>query len=287
MAEDRESSDRKSEKSKKRDRPASVTSKNKVYSNIWTEEEKLQLSEAIDMYGIQNLKKLTERVPTKKRHQVEFMLAQLKIDYRRMVQCYDMNTLSFVDLDLVDELFLVGGTKPKEAMVKWMEYLDSFYMNDESKFNKFKLFSKAFLIMSECSTEPETHDQENDQSISFRNVYYFLYRMFNDFHVKKKNNTDLITRKYLYDTFRRVLDDIEYSSDGEKMAMYNIVKNWTSINRIKTLKVYGKTELQTEIEEVGLCLETDKFKVLHQPMIPCFNPFRMKTNIKNSADIHQ
>lgn len=74
----------------------------------------------------------------------------------------------------------------------------------------------------------------------FRMVYYFLYRMFNNYYIAK-NKVDSGTRKYLYNLFIRVLDDIENTSDEEKLAMYNIVSNWSSFNRV-SLKVYGKTE---------------------------------------------
>jgi hypothetical protein len=46
--------------------------------------------------------------------------------------------------------------------------------------------------------------------------------------------------KYLHDLFLRVLEDIEYTSDNEKIAMHNLVSNWTSVNRNNSLKVYGK-----------------------------------------------
>lgn len=43
----------------------------------------------------------------------------------------------------------------------------------------------------------------------------------------------------------RVLDDIEYSSDNEKIAMHNLVSNWTSINRNNSVKVYGKPTMNS------------------------------------------
>lgn len=70
-------------------------------------------------------------------------------------------------------------------------------------------------------------------------MYYFLYRVFNNYYVGK-NHKDAKITTYLHEMFLRVLEDIEYSSDEEKIAMYNIVSNWTSVNRDKSLKVYGK-----------------------------------------------
>lgn len=58
--------------------------------------------------------------------------------------------LKFVDLNNMNDLFLASGTKPKDVMVMWMDYLEIFYDKDPYQFDKFKLFSSAFLIMSEC-----------------------------------------------------------------------------------------------------------------------------------------
>lgn len=59
-------------------------------------------------------------------------------------------------------------------------------------------------------------------------------------------------KKYLSELLLRVLNDIDYTSDNEKIAMYNIVTNWTNgVNRIKTLKVYGKNEGITTKTELG------------------------------------
>lgn len=126
----------------------------RVDPNVWSTDEKLQLAEAIDMYGVTDVKRLTARVPTKKFNQVNNMLRQLRMENRKAIECQDMNTLRFVDLNAMNDLFLAGGTKPKDVMVKWMEYLETFYNNDPYQFDKFKLFSSAFLIMAECTTSP-------------------------------------------------------------------------------------------------------------------------------------
>lgn len=115
----------------------------------WTEEEKLQLAEAIDMFGTSDPRRLASRIPTKSTYQVVQMLRQLRINNRREIESVDMRELRFVVLNDMDDLFLAGGTKPLEVMDKWMDYLESFYGN-ERQFDKFKLFSKAFLIISEC-----------------------------------------------------------------------------------------------------------------------------------------
>lgn len=91
-----------------------------------------------------------------------------------------------------------------------------------------------------------------------RKVYYFLYRIFNNYYVGKYHRDNKITT-YLHEMFLRVLDDIEYSSDEEKIAMYNIVLNWTSVNREKSLKVYGKPtgsenqQPQLLVSDIHLC----------------------------------
>lgn len=126
----------------------------KVDPNVWTAEEKSQLAEAIDMYGVADAKRLATRVPTKKLNQVVHMLRVLRQDNRKLIKCHDMEKLSFVELNGMNDLFLAGGTKPKEVMMKWMEFLETFYSNDPFQFDKFKLFSSAFLIMSECTPSP-------------------------------------------------------------------------------------------------------------------------------------
>ncbi|XP_025208405.1 uncharacterized protein LOC112603842 [Melanaphis sacchari] len=248
-------------------------------SNVWTELEKLQLAEAIDMYGIGNLTRIATRVPTKKLKHVEQKLRQLKIECRKEAECSDMKVMRFVNLNEMDDLFLAGGTKPKDVMVKWMEYLETFY-KDPCQFDKFKLFSSAFLIMSECTPPPETTSDASNNVIDFRKVYYFLYRVFNNYYVGKNYKDTKITN-YLHEMFLRVLDEIEYTSDDEKIAMYNIVSNWTSVNRDESLKVYGKsfgTETkQTELD-TRLNLKTPGFKVLQHPMIPSFNPLHIQSN---------
>lgn len=80
-----------------------------------------------------------------------------------------------------------------------------------------------------------------------RKVYYFLYRVLNNYYVGK-NHKDTKISTYLHEMFLRVLDDIEYTSENEKIAMYNIVSNWTSVNREKSLKVYGKS-VETETKQ--------------------------------------
>lgn len=70
-------------------------------------------------------------------------------------------------------------------------------------------------------------------------MYYFLYRVFNNYYLSR-NYRDTHMDKYLHDLLLRVLEDIEYTSDNEKIAMHNLVSNWTSVNRNNSLKVYGK-----------------------------------------------
>lgn len=138
----------------------------KVNTEIWTDAEKLQLADAIDMYGIREPERLAECVPTKKHQQVDTMIRKLQLDNRKEAECYDMTNLSFVNLNTMDDLFLIGGTKPKDVLIKWMEYLESFYLQDAYKYDKFKLFSRAFLIMSECLPKPEVSGDQD--AINFR-----------------------------------------------------------------------------------------------------------------------
>lgn len=136
-------------------------------TDVWTEAEKLQLAEAIDMYGIGNPKKIVTRVPTKKLKQVEQKLRQLKLECRKEAECVDQKVMRFVNLNEMDDLFLAGGTKPKDVMVKWMDYLKTYY-KDPSQFDKFKLFSSAFLIMSECTPPPKTTPDASNNVLDFR-----------------------------------------------------------------------------------------------------------------------
>lgn len=58
----------------------------------------------------------------------------------------------------------------------------------------------------------------------------------------------------------RVLEDLDYSSDNEKIAMHNIVSNWTSVNRIKTLKVYGRvTKVEPGIKKEPSSVNVSRF----------------------------
>jgi hypothetical protein len=101
------------------------------------------------MFGLSDPKRLASRIPTKSTNQVVQMLRQLRSKNRREIESLDMKDLRFVVLNDMDDLFLAGGTKPLQVMDKWMNYLESFYGN-EQQYDKFKLFSKAFLIISEC-----------------------------------------------------------------------------------------------------------------------------------------
>ncbi|CAI6347458.1 unnamed protein product [Macrosiphum euphorbiae] len=234
------------------------------------------------MYGIYNPARIAARVPTKKYKQVQFKLRQLGMECRKEAQCADMKVMRFVNLNEMNDLFLAGGTKPKDVMVKWMDYLETFYNKQPSQFDKFKLFSSAFLIMSECTPPPKTVPDASNNVIDFRKVYYFLYRVFNNYYVGK-NHKDAKITTYLHEMFLRVLEDIEYSSDEEKIAMYNIVSNWTSVNRDKSLKVYGKPagcekEEPPQSLDIKPTLKTPGFKVLQNPMIPSFNPLHIRSN---------
>lgn len=136
--------------------------------DVWTETEKLQLAEAIDMYGIGHPARIVTRVPTKKLKQVQLKLRQIEVECRKEGDCADMNVMRFVDLNEMNDLFLVSGAKPKDVMVKWMEYLEMYYDKDPSKYDKFKLFSRAFLIMSECTPPPKTLPDATNNVIDFR-----------------------------------------------------------------------------------------------------------------------
>lgn len=71
-------------------------------------------------------------------------------------------------------------------------------------------------------------------------------------------------KKYLSELLLRVLNDIDYTSDNEKIAMYNIVTNWTNgVNRIKTLKVYGRNEGMATKTEPGT---KEEISVSHNEM---------------------
>lgn len=64
-------------------------------------------------------------------------------------------------------------------------------------------------------------------------------------------------RQYLYELFLRVLEDIDYTSDNEKVAMYNIVANWTGVDRLKNTRVYGnpiKPDEDEDMDESILCV---------------------------------
>jgi len=280
MAEDRESSDRKHEKSKKRDRSTKVDPK------IWTEEEKLQLAEAIDMYGVEDLKRISLHVPTKKPNYVQHKISQLRQEHRKEIDCKDTQQLSFVDFNSINELFVSGNSKPKEVMIKWMEYLTTFYNDDPYQYNKFKLFSNAFLIMSECTPPTKTPmtianvDGTGDiGDIDLKKVYYYLYRVFNNYYIAK-HHKDNNMKLYLHNMFLRVLEEIQYNSEEEKMAMFNIVSNWTDVRKIKNFKVYGKTTAKIEPgfqEDIKPNFKEAKFKVMERPMIPSFNPFHLKS----------
>lgn len=130
-------------------------------ARLWTEEEKLRLAEAIDMYGTSDAKSLAGRVRTKTIHQVTVMLRELQVTNRREMDSRDMNALRFVQLNDMDDLFLTGGTKPIDVLEKWMNYLESFYGN-VYQYDKFKLFSNAFLIISECMPVAATASAAGD-----------------------------------------------------------------------------------------------------------------------------
>lgn len=247
---------------------------------VWSNNEKLQLAEAIDMYGINFPKRLVTRVPTKNLKQVKQKLAQLRVENRKEIE--EMKKCSsFIDLNEMDDLFLVSGTKPEDVMIKWMDYLQENYDKEANSFNTFKLLSSSFLILSECTPPPKTTGPD---VIDFRNVYYFLYRVFNNYHIKKQDG-DTRMKNYLHQMFLRVMKEIKLTSDEEKITMYKIVSNWTVGNKFNSLKVYGKkNEIKTEQTQqsgnsgIKPNLKiAPEFKVLENPMIPSFNPFQIKS----------
>lgn len=134
---------------------------------MWTEREKFQLAEAIDVFGAADPVRLAERVPTKKIQHVVHKMRQLRQQNRKAAESRDMNVLPFVDLNAMDDLFLVGDVKPGAVMTKWMDYLKDFYKNDPYQYDKFKLFSNAFLIMSECTSKTMTIEN-CDEVIDFK-----------------------------------------------------------------------------------------------------------------------
>lgn len=115
------------------------------------------------MFGTSDPAKLAERVPTKKVQLVAHKLRQLRQQNRKEAESKSMTVLPFVDLNSMDDLFMAGGTRPKEVLNKWMDYLKNFYQDDPYQYDKFKLFSNAFLIMSECT--PKTMAVENDDEV--------------------------------------------------------------------------------------------------------------------------
>lgn len=123
------------------------------------------------MFGVADSKRLALHVVTKTANQVVFMLRELRVSNRREIDCQDMKDLRFVELNDMDDLFLAGGTKPIDVMEKWMDYLESFYRND-FHYDRFRLFSKAFLIMSECTpvttTETPGAAKGDKDSVDFR-----------------------------------------------------------------------------------------------------------------------
>lgn len=173
----------------------------------------------------------------------------------------------------MDDLFLVRSTQPKDVMVKWMDYLETVYNKDPYTFNKFKLLSSSFLILSECTPPPKTTGSD---VIDFRNVYYFLYRVFNNYPISKFHG-DTKLRNYLHKMFLRVIEDIKNTSEEEKIAMYKIVSNWTSVNRKDSLKVYeNSNKIVTGQDELDIKpKKIPEFNVIERPMIPSFNPFQI------------
>jgi len=247
---------------------------------IWSDDEKLQLAEAIDMYGINFPKRLVTRVPTKNLIQVKQKLAQLRVENRKEIEEIK-KCPSFIDLNEMDDLFLVSGTKPEDVMIKWMDYLQENYDKEPNSFNTLKLLSSSFLILSECTPPPKTTGPD---IIDFRNVYYYLYRVFNNYHIGKQHG-DTRMKNYLHQMFLRVMEEIKLTSDEEKVTMYKIVSNWTVANKSNSLRVYGKkneikTEQTQESANTGIKPNlkiAPEFKVLENPMIPSFNPFQIKS----------
>ncbi|XP_050438090.1 uncharacterized protein LOC126844183 [Adelges cooleyi] len=280
MSGNQQSSDQKQTNSKKRKR--NLPPKRKSTNVLeWNEQEKLQLAEAIDMYGTVDIKKLTTCVPTKTVNQVMTKIRSLRFEYKKEVASPDLNEISFVDLNAMDDLFIVGGTRPCQVLDKWMEYLKSFYNNDHNQYNKFKLISNAFLIMSECLNLPDKPKADND--LDFRKIYYFLYRVFNQYYISKHHKEQHTTR-YLHDLMLRVLQDIDYNSLSEKLSMYRLVTNWTSVNRKDSLKVYGSAVSKSNSTKNNVEKKPNfQVNILQNPLIPCFNPLRIKTYYRNTA----
>lgn len=133
---------------------------------VWTDHEKNQLAEAIDMFGVNDVNRLAARVPTKKLQYVMHMIRQLRQQCRKEMDSKDMRDLTYVDLNAMDELFVAGDVNPRDVMAKWINYLESCYENDPYRYDKFKLFSKAFLIMSECT--PDVGDNDGATGIDFK-----------------------------------------------------------------------------------------------------------------------
>lgn len=124
----------------------------------WSEEEKLLLAEAIDMYGVADSKRLAKKVGTKTVNQVLLKLSKLRMDSRREMECQAAQHNKFIDLNAMEELYVVGSTRPKEALMKWISYVELVYNREPFQYNRFKLFANAFLIMSECAPPPEPED---------------------------------------------------------------------------------------------------------------------------------
>lgn len=118
------------------------------------------------MYGIRDMVRLAQCVPTKKYSDVNEMIKKLQHDNRKEAECYDMKNLSFVNMNTMEDFFLIGDSKPKEVLIKWMDFLESFYRQDAFKYDKFKLFSRALLIMSECL--PKSKVSGDQDAIDFR-----------------------------------------------------------------------------------------------------------------------
>lgn len=91
-------------------------------------------------------------------------MRSLRLEHRKEIECLDKKDMVFVELDNMDDLFLVGGTKPKDVLLKWLAFLGNFYDKDPYQLDKFKLFSNAFLIMSECLPPQKKTMVENDQN---------------------------------------------------------------------------------------------------------------------------
>lgn len=106
-----------------------------------------------------------------------------------------------------------------------------------------------------------------------------MYRVFNNYYVSK-NHRDSNMRQYLYELFVRVLEDIEYTSDDEKVAMYNIVASWTSVNRLKNTRVYGNTNRLDEEEVIHFTYNRNG---LASPLLPVRRPVRLFVSYSTSV----